>query len=44
MRNVLPKFGILYTRIDLPIYQINILNSQGIKISSRVEVQLITDV
>ena len=42
--NVLLKFGILYTRINLPIYQINILNSQRIKISSRVEVQLLTDV
>ena len=41
--NVLLKFGILYTRIDLPIYQINILNSQRIKINSRVEVQLITE-
>ena len=39
IRNVLLKFGILYTRINLPIYQINIFNSQGIKINSRVGVQ-----
>ena len=42
--NVLLKFVILYTRINLPIYQINILNSQRIKINSRVEVQLLSDV
>ena len=33
------EFGILYTRINLPIYQINIFNSQGIKINSRVGIQ-----
>ena len=43
-KTFLLKFGILYTRINLPIYQINIVNSQRIKINSRVEVQLITDV
>ena len=40
---LLLEFGILYTRINLPIYPNKIFNSQGIKINSRVGIQWITD-